>query len=201
MQIMFSTKASVNDYHNEGKSFSFPNLTQKLCPNCKKRKLNKHGFYSRYFISKVFTGHILIRRHICPKCGKTVSSVSSLPFFCHPRRTYSTEFIVKSLTHYYNRLSTLSTCLKDFLHDYGVLCSRHLLYRYRKRFLENLNFLSMEMIKALGLKDFVYEKEIRKRAKQVLSLVHHTAWTSIDVSIKLFKNSRHSYLTHLHFIV
>jgi hypothetical protein len=59
----------------------------------------------------------------------------------------------------------------------------------------------MELFQLLCLKDYVYDTEHEKRARQVLTLVHHTAWTPLDVSMKLFLNSTHTYLTHLHFRV
>lgn len=198
MQIMFKTKASIVDYHLKGKSYPFPDLTKTLCPHCKKTKLKKHGFYRRYFISKDFSSHLIIRRHICSKCGKTVSSI---PSFCHPRRTFSTEFIISLLSKFFTRHSTISHFLKAFSRLYGIECSRQLLYLYRKRFFKNLNFISMEIFQILSLNDFVFEKEYEKKARQVLSLVHHMDWTPLDVSIKLFNNSKHSYLTNLHFRV
>lgn len=198
MQIMFNPKVSASDYHRSGKSFCFPDLTMTLCPHCRKSHLKKHGFYRRYYISLDFSGILLIRRHICPVCNRTVSSI---PFFCHPRRAYSSDFIISILTRFYNKPSTLAACVNAFFHDYSVECSRQLLYRYRKRFISNLNFLSMELLHVLKLKNFIYEKEDRKRARQVLSLIHHTAWTPPDVSLWLFQRNGHSYLTRLHFRV
>lgn len=198
MQIMFDPKASVIDYQDQGKQFPFPDLTHTLCPHCRKHRLKKHGFYDRYYISKAFTGHILIRRHICPGCRRTISS---LPFFCHPRRAYSTEFILKVLTCFYSKKSTLAACLDTFFNNYGIPCGRQLLYRYRKRFCDNLNFLAMELLHIRKLKDFTFDHAHEKRARQVLSMVHHTAWTPLDVSIRLFLRSGHSYLTQLHFRV
>ena len=198
MQIMFNPKSSVNEYNSKGKLFSFPDLTSTLCPHCKKKHLKKHGFYTRYYISKDYAGHILIRRHICPECGRTISSI---PYFCHPRRAYSTDFILTVLSRFFYRVTTISASLISFFSDYGVDCSRQLLYRYRKRFYENLTFLSMELFQLLCLNDYIYDKDREKRARQVISLVHHTAWTPLDVSMKLFLNSAHTYLTHLHFRV
>ena len=198
LQIMFNPKVSATDYHRTGKAFRFPDLTLTLCPHCRKRHLKKHGFYRRYYISTEFSGILLIRRHICPECGRTVSSI---PFFCHPRRAYSSQFIINILTRFFHKPSTLAACVSSFFADYKVECSRQLLYRYRKRFISNLNFLSLELLHILNLKDFAYENEDRKRARQVLSLIHHTAWTPPDVTLQLFQNSGHSYLTQLHFRV
>ena len=73
MQEIFKVDVSPKEYHAKGKDFDFPYLTRRLCPNCGKQHMCKHGFYIRYLIDEGFEGHILISRYICPCYGTTVS--------------------------------------------------------------------------------------------------------------------------------
>lgn len=54
MQEMFKVDISTKEYQDQGKDFDFPDLTGKLCPNCCKQHMHKHGFYTRYLIDKGF---------------------------------------------------------------------------------------------------------------------------------------------------
>ena len=197
MQIIFNPLVDEKKYYELGKCFKFPDLTKTLCPQCRKGKLRKHGFYSRYYISKDFETELLIRRHICPCCKRTVSS---LPFFCHPRRTHSIPFILAVLKHLFYKGGSLVSLL-DRLMGHGFICSRQLLYQYRERFIKNLTFISMELYKIISPKDYVFKKEDKKRARQVLSLIHSKVSTPLNVSMRLFEGCGYSYLTQHHFRV
>src|SRR5215469_2300061 len=85
-------------YQAQGKRHDFPDLTNDLCPQCKADYLRKHGFYGRYLIAPDFEGEIIIRRYYCRSCKRTVSL---LPSFCHPRRTYSVLVIYRLLSAFY----------------------------------------------------------------------------------------------------
>lgn len=87
MQIVFNTKYSAIDFTKKNSEI-FPNPPQR-CPykGCTLPvKLKKHGYYTRYFICKNYTGILYIRRYICPVCGRTISM---LPVFCLPKFQYS----------------------------------------------------------------------------------------------------------------
>jgi hypothetical protein len=99
MQISFYTHNSAQDFSNKSSEL-FPD-PPKRCPfkDCSLPvKLKKHGYYSRYFISKTFKGSIFLRRYICPVCGRTISM---LPMFCLQRFQYSGLDIVNLLHEFY----------------------------------------------------------------------------------------------------
>lgn len=191
---MFHPKVTVNEYQQKGKYFTFPDLTNTLCPHCRKDYLKKHGFYSRYFISKEFSGILFIRRHICKCCGRTVSSI---PYFCHPKRAYSIDFIIQVLKQYHSTTSSLKQTLERFYSYFGCSCSRQLLYQYRKRFYRNLNFLIMSFIKIFSLKETFMNCSDKERARQLLSMIHPSDPTPCDVSMMLFLDNNSTYLTQL----
>ena len=152
MQISFFTNHSIRMFSKKN-SKSFPDAPER-CPfkDCTMPvKLQKHGYYSRFFISKSFLGRIYIRRYICPVCGKTVSM---LPMFCFPRFQYSANDIIKTLRGFYHSGSSLKQFIEQLKADFPALERRHINY-YRRRITENrkfiqygLNLISPEFISA-----------------------------------------------------
>ena len=72
MQLIFYTEHSAAEFSTRNSSL-YPEPPQR-CPfkNCALPvKLRKHGYYTRYFVSKTFSGILYIRRYICPFCGRT----------------------------------------------------------------------------------------------------------------------------------
>lgn len=150
MQFSFYTDYSVQDFSNKNNKI-FPTAPER-CPfkDCSMPvKLKKHGFYSRFFISKTFYGVIYIRRYICLICGRTVSM---LPMFCLPGFQYSGLEIIDILYEFYHGEISLNKFVKKIKPDFPVIERRHINY-YRKRIIKNrqliqygLNLISPEFI-------------------------------------------------------
>lgn len=150
MQISFYTNNPAQDFTAKNSEL-FPSVPA-LCPHkdCSMPvKLKKHGYYSRYFISKKFKGCIYLRRYICPVCGRTVSM---LPMFCLQRFQYCGFDIVNMLYEFYQGEISLRKLIEKIKVDLPVLERRHLNY-YRKRIVKNrhliqyiLNLISPEFI-------------------------------------------------------
>ena len=190
MQKIFDAKVDAGEYQSQGKDYSYPDLTGDLCPQCKGDLLRRHGFYSRYLILLDFEGKIFIRRYICGTCGRTVSL---LPSFAHPRRTYGVLFITGILSQYYIDDKSAMESVRSFGKENNASCSRQLLLHFRKRFEKNLSALISETIVVFSLRGPpVTGKGIRKRGKQYLECVRRL--DPEDVSKKIFE---HSYLTYL----
>jgi hypothetical protein len=187
---MFEAGVKPSTYQEQGKSYDFPDMSNKKCTQCKKGELRKHGFYSRMLVTIGFEGSILIRRYYCRACKKTVST---LPSFCHPKRTYSTLIIYGLLSEFYVMMKSVSVAVVDYLKKAAVDCSRQLLLHYRKRIEGNLGSLIMAVTEAFSLRSPpVTEKtSIRKRVGQLLSNINSPE----DASLKIFEHSRTSYLT------
>ncbi len=67
MQIPFYTDCEISEFSVKNDEI-FPPSPEK-CPfkDCSMPvKLEKHGYYKRFFISKKFFGVLYIRRYICP---------------------------------------------------------------------------------------------------------------------------------------
>ncbi|MDR0302818.1 MAG: DUF6431 domain-containing protein [Treponema sp.] len=177
-------------YQNQGKSFDFPDLTSELCPQCKGDFLKKHGFYERYLITIGFEGEIIIRRYYCEACKKTVSL---LPSFCHPKRTYSILVIIGLLTEFYIRMSAVCTAVLNFFKTTDVECTRQLLLQYRRRVEKNLNSLIMAVteIHALRSPPVTEKRDIREKVRQFLSTILNPQ----DESLKIFERTGRTYLT------
>lgn len=108
-------------YSQDRDSVIFP--VPEECPCCRSsRKLTRHGFYSRFALSKNHVYRINIRRYLCPSCLVTVSLLPwfLLPFFQHVKST-----ILESL-----RLSFLGSVL--------IVPGRQLSAFYRRRFSRNI---------------------------------------------------------------
>lgn len=150
MQISFYTDYSVQDFSNKNNRI-FPSAPER-CPfkDCSMLvKLKKHGYYSRFFISKTFYGVIYIRRYICPICGRTVSM---LPMFCLQGFQYSGIDIINILYEFYHEEISLNKLIERLKLDIPTIERRHINY-YRKRIIQNrqliqygLNLISPEFI-------------------------------------------------------
>lgn len=150
MQMPFYTNYSVEEFSNKNdKVFPSPPIK---CPfkGCSLPvKLKRHGYYSRYLISKSFKGIIYIRRYICPVCGRTVSM---LPMYCIQRFQYSCVDIINALYEFYQSGIPLSRLIEKLREDFYSIERRHINY-YRKRVIDNryliqygLNLISPEFI-------------------------------------------------------
>ena len=161
-----------------------------MCAQCKRNYLKKYGFYERYLITIGFEGAILIRRYYCRTCHRTVSL---LPSFCHPKRTYSILVIIGLLTEFYVKMSAVCQAVINFLIATGVECTRQLLLHYRRRMEKNLNSLVMAIIDIYGLRSPpVTEKlDVKRKVRQLLSNILKPQ----DVSLKIFERTRTTYLT------
>lgn len=190
MQKMFDAGCDPGFYRMQGKGFDFPDLTTTLCPCCKSSYLTKHGFYERYLITVGFEGEIIIRRYCCPECGRTVSL---LPSFCHPKRTYGVLAIFWLLREFYTKMRTVCIAVSAFLLETGVECSRQLLRHYRKRIEQNLNALAMAVTDIYGLRDppVSLSAKAREKVRQMLSHIPSPQ----DCSLKIFERTGATYLT------
>lgn len=152
MQIIFHTEHSAEEFSTQ-KSSLFPEPPQQ-CPfkDCALPiELKKHGYYTRFFVSKTFTGILYIRRYICPVCGRTISM---LPVFCVPKFQYSGLDIIQMLHELYQGDLTLKRYVEGLKQYFPAMDRRHINY-YKKRILENrkfiqygLNLISPEFISA-----------------------------------------------------
>ena len=190
MQIMYETECRPELYQAQGKAHDFPELTNDLCYQCKGGYLKKHGFYSRYLITIGFEGEIIIRRYYCGRCRKTVSL---LPSFCHPRRTYGTEAIIAILKTFYDAVTSVCMAIAHILAAIGIECTRQLLLHYRRRMERNLNILAMEIITIHGLRSppVTEQSDIKEKVRQLLSYIQ----APLKDSLKIFQRTRATYLT------
>lgn len=149
MQIIFHTNYLIKDFCDKEEQHIFPTAPDKCpFPDCHMPiKLKKHGYYSRFYISKSFNGRIYIRRYICPVCKRTVSM---LPMFCIPRFQYCGLYILNTLNDFYHGEWSLNKFVKIIKNDLPSIERRHLNY-YRKRIINNrqliqygLNMISPE---------------------------------------------------------
>ena len=190
LQIMYDAGCSPQLYQAQGKSHDFPDMTAELCPQCKGEYLKKHGFYERYLIVIGFEGKIIIRRYYCSHCKRTVSL---LPSFCHPKRTYGTQVIILLLKEFYSKMQAVCIAVSSFYISTGVECSRQLLLHYRRRIEKNLNSLIMTItdIYALQSPPVTEQADTKLRVKQFLSHIQQPP----EDSLKIFKRTRTTYLT------
>lgn len=174
MLRMFTIKVIISEYIRQGRNYDFPDPPLCRCHNRKCNKIvqfKKHGFYERYFVCSFYEGKIVVRRYICPLCGHTISF---LPSFCLPRFIHAMEHIFEYTYRAFCRRGTLQACLEELNEETGLSVSRQLLYTYRKRILNTLNFLKLgirQMDQAIALPDDG-EAEIEK-AKKVLWIVRN----------------------------
>ena len=170
MQLPFYTDYSPQYFSNKNSAI-FPSPPER-CPfkDCSMPvKLKKHGYYTRFFISKLFTGILYIRRYICPICGRTVSM---LPMFCLQGFQYSGIDIINILYEFYLDGLSLKKLIEKINADLPSMERRHINY-YRKRIIKNrqliqygLNLISPEFILAGAI------PENQKWVKTFLEKVH-----------------------------
>jgi hypothetical protein len=191
LQIMYDPVCGPALYQAQGKHHDFPDLTNDMCPQCKADYLRKHGFYGRYLIASDFEGEIIIRRYYCRECRKTVSL---LPSFCHPRRTYSTLVIYKLLSAFYVDMCAVCIAVMNFIALTGIPVTRQLLRHYRRRMELNLTSLIMAMtdIYALRAPPVTEKTDTKEKVRQLLSSILYPQGDSL----KIFERTRTSYLTH-----
>jgi hypothetical protein len=177
-------------YKAQGKEHDFLDLTCTLCPHCKKNYLKKHGYYKRHLCTDGFDGEIMIRRHICAECKRTVSV---LPSFCHPLRTYGTSTIVGVLKEFYEKASSVSTAISNHMKESAIEYSRQQLLHYRKRIMKNLNSLVMSITAIYELKEplIAGAENIKEKVRQLFSFIKSPQ----DESLKIFRQTRTTYLT------
>ena len=172
MLRMFTVKSIIKEYIRLGRDYSFPNAPFCRCHNRGCNRLvqyKKHGFYERFFVCSFFDGKIVVRRYICPVCGHTISF---LPSFCLPRFIYAIEHIFEYTYRAFHRRGTLQICLEELNRETGLNISRQLLYVYRKRILDTLNFLELGIRQIDQAIVFPNEEELElEKAKKVLSIV------------------------------
>jgi transposase-like protein len=155
MQISFHTDISAQEFSFKDHAL-FPKPPCR-CPfkDCSMPvNLKKHGYYSRFFISKIFTGFIFLRRYICPVCCRTISM---LPMFCLRGFQYSGIDILNLLHELYQGGISLRKLIERTKSELPTLERRHMNY-YRKRIVKNrsliqygLNLISPEFIFAGGI--------------------------------------------------
>lgn len=191
MQIVFKTDRKVKDFSVQ-KTELFPDAPLR-CPfkDCSMPvKLKKHGYYTRYYISRLFSGILYIRRYICPVCGRTVSM---LPVFCLPKFQYSALDILNMLYELYNLGISLNRYIKKIKKYFSAIERRHINY-YKKRILNNrqfiqygLNLISPGFICAVSILE--NQKWVKKFLKEVNNLNHHV------FLINFFKHTGKSFMT------
>jgi transposase-like protein len=187
MQQIFDAGCNAQIYAIQGRNFPFPDLTGELCPYCKADLLRKHGFYERYLILCRFEGIVVIRRYICKECGHTVSL---LPSFAHPGRTYGIKPIVGVLTAFYADEKYVCKIARV------CVCSRQLIRWFRLRIEKNLNLLIMELIEVCALRaPPVTEESAKKRAGQFFECIRRLK--AEDISLKIFERTGKTYLSPL----
>jgi hypothetical protein len=190
LQLMFDAGCSPALYQDQGKTYDFLDLTKTLCPHCKADHLKKHGYYTRSLITIDFDDEIIIRRYCCPECKKTVSL---LPSFCHPKRTYGILAIFRLLTEFYIKMRTVCLAVTSFLLATEIECSRQLLQHWRRRIEQNLNSLVMAVtdIYELQAPPVTERSKVKEKVRQLLSSIKSPQ----DDSLKIFKRTRTTYLT------
>jgi transposase-like protein len=150
VQFLFNTEHPAQKFASKNSEI-FPSAPDR-CPfkDCSMPvKLKKHGYYSRFFISKTYYGIMYIRRYRCPKCGRTVSM---LPMFCLQGFEYSGIDIINILHEFYQGDMSLNKLIERIKVDLPSIERRHINY-YRKRIIKNrqliqygLNLISPEII-------------------------------------------------------
>jgi hypothetical protein len=117
-----------------------------------------------------------------------------LPFFFHPKRVYGILAIFGVLSEFYNTARGACLAVKNFLAATGVECSRQLLLHFRKRIEKNLNSLIMAItdIRALRAPPVTEKKNKMEKVRQSLLTIQCPE----DDSLKIFKRTRTTYLTH-----
>lgn len=138
MQFQFYTDYSAEDFSKKNSAI-FPDPPLR-CPfkECSLPvKLKRHGYYSRYFLSKLFCGVLYIRRYICPVCGRTISMI---PMFCLQKFQYSGLDIINMLHEFYQSGIPLKRFVERPKKYFPSIERRHINF-YRKRIMDNRKFI------------------------------------------------------------
>lgn len=177
MQIPFYTDCETSEFSVKNDEI-FPPSPEK-CPfkDCSMPvKLEKHGYYKRFFISKKFFGVLYIRRYICPICGRTVSM---LPYFCIPYFQYSALDILNILYELYHSGISLEKLVKKTKECLPFIERRHINF-YRRRIIRNrkliqyvLNLMSPEFISTGNIPE---NQVWVKKFLEIVSIIHTTAF-------------------------
>ena len=119
MQIIHNFEITIKEYVKREHNNNFPQLSK--CPFCGDH-LIKHGFYTRYIITKFDNTYIIfIRRYKCKHCNRTVSI---LPSFLLPGFQRSLVSIFQSI--------------KNYLLNKKFTFYKRLVYFYCQRFFNNI---------------------------------------------------------------
>lgn len=196
MQYIFTAKVSLEEFIDLGKSYPFPPAPVKRChnPACNRIvQFKKHGFYNRYFISRVYRTKIYVRRYICPICGCTISY---LPHFCLPGFIHALEHIFEYIYGMYWRHGTIMAALERLNNkNPGLDLSRQLVFHYRNRFLKNLPLIENGLRQVYGnirLPEETLEKE--ERAKKLLEIVKNGPSTIHSFSQQFHQETNKTFL-------
>jgi hypothetical protein len=188
---MYDAGCGPELYQAQGKKHGFPDLTNQLCHHCKGSYLRRYGYYERYLITPGFEGEIKIRRYYCGECKRTVSV---LPSFCHPKRTYGTEAIIAFIKAFYEKVVTVCMAVMHIIASTGVECTRQLLLHYRRRIEKNINMLIMEItaVQGLGTPPVREKTRAKEKVRQLLPYIRNP----LADSLKIYQRTGATYLTH-----
>ena len=191
MQFIFNTDYLAEDFSRKDSEI-FPEAPMQChFKDCSLPvKLKKHGYYSRYFLSKLFSGILYIRRYICPVCGRTISMI---PMFCLQKFQYSGIDIISMLNEFYRSGISLKVFVEKLKKYFPSIERRHINY-YRKRIINNrkliqygLNLISPGFIHMGLIPD--NQNWIKDFLEQVDRLHPHV------FLVDFFKNTGKSFLT------
>lgn len=192
---VFFTEIEPQKYHEMGKRFPFPDAPGR-CPfsDCKMPvKLKKHGFYTRNYIGIKFIGKILIRRYICPVCGRTICYI---PSFCIPYYQYCGELIAALINGWSEWKQSLNSYLEFIRKKFpNLFIDRQHLYFYTKRFTNNYIHICTGL-RQIDSGAVIPNKETdkKKRAHEVLNTIQK-GYTSIHAfSQRFFEACQKSFM-------
>lgn len=171
MQKVLKTNMNIENYISLGRKFNFPKSILEFCPCCKRKMyFLKHGYYSRYLICNGFSGEIEIRRYLC-SCKKC--SISFLPDFCLFKFSVCAAMTFEYLYQIYNTSNTLNSTITRLNNLYPKIeMSRQLLYFYRKRILNNIDFIQNTLRQIDSRVKFLnHSLDKKERAREVVEML------------------------------
>ena len=186
MQITL-LEENYEKYEKDGKKYNFPDAP-KQCPICKKHvQMKKHGFYLRYFVIVGFNKKIMIRRYICPECGKTISF---LPYFCITFFQYYIGLIIEYIKETINRTDTLKSCLERLRKaNPDIYIERQHVYFYTKRFMNNIIHIQHGLRLIIPSISFLEKETDKKRRVRELIEIISNGFESTHVFAKRFRDN------------
>jgi len=191
MQISFNTEHLPEEFSAKNENL-FPDAPIK-CPfkDCSMPvKLKKHGFYSRYLISKCFKGVLYIRRFICPICGRTISL---LPVFCLRNFQYSGPDIINMLHELYETGIPLKRLVERTKEYFPAMERRHINY-YKRRIIKNRHFIQYGL--NLISPEFANEGSIPENQIWIKNFLEKVnKMQPIIFLVNFFKNTGKSFMT------